>query len=300
MKTIGSLNFHHLRYFWAVAHEGHLTRAAERLHVSQSALSVQIGKLEDALGYPLFDRQGRQLVLTEAGHIVLDHADAIFAIGNELIDVMQTRGGAAGKILHIGALATLSRNFQIAFLKPLLGQEGVEIILRSGSMDHLLRLLEAHRLDAVLVNAPPPADGARPWISHLIAEQSVSLIGTKRRIGKRRKLEALLESEPLVVPTGQSSIRIGFDSMVDQLGLRPRLAAEVDDMAMLRLMARADIGLAVVPPIIVKDEIEAGLLTEAAQMPGLKETFYAITLRRRFPNPLLKTLVSSSETLMTI
>ena len=71
------INYHHLRYFWAVAHEGNLTRAAERLYVSQSAVSVQIKKLEQHLGHALFERRGRTLVLTEAGSIALEFGIAI-------------------------------------------------------------------------------------------------------------------------------------------------------------------------------------------------------------------------------
>nr|QQZ51145.1 LysR family transcriptional regulator [Phenylobacterium glaciei] len=72
-----SLNFNHLRYFWAVAHEGSLTRAAEQLNLSQSSLSVQIQKLEHQMGHPLFERVGKRLVLTEAGQISLDYADTV-------------------------------------------------------------------------------------------------------------------------------------------------------------------------------------------------------------------------------
>ncbi|MGF1525431.1 MAG: LysR family transcriptional regulator [Candidatus Competibacterales bacterium] len=286
-----TLNYHHLRYFWAVAHEGNLTRTAERLSVSQSALSVQIQKLENALGHRLFERRGRQLLLTEAGRIALDYADAIFAVGDELVGVMKTGVGAARQVLRLGALATLSRNFQMDFFAPLLGRDDVELILRSGSLGDLLQQLDAHRLDAVLVNHLPLHDSATPWISHLIAEQPVGLVGTPRRVAQRRAVAALLHTEPVIVPTVESSIRTGFDALVDGLGLEPRLVAEVDDMAMVRLLARADVGLAVVPPIVVKDEIQAGQLVEAAQLPGLSEAFYAVTLSRRFPNPLLGQLM---------
>ncbi|MBO6707515.1 MAG: LysR family transcriptional regulator, partial [Roseitalea sp.] len=74
------LNYHHLRYFREVAHEGNLSRAAERLNVAQSALSSQIRTLEARLGHALFERVGRTLVLTEVGRITLDHADRIFGV----------------------------------------------------------------------------------------------------------------------------------------------------------------------------------------------------------------------------
>ena len=288
-------NFHHLHYFWAVAHEENLTRAAQRLHVSQSAVSMQIRKLEAELGHPLFERRGKQLVLTEAGRIALDHADAIFARGDDLESALQDRGRQR-HVLRVGSLATLSRNFQLTFLRPLFGRGDVEIVIRSGAFGEMLRVLEAHLIDVLLANTAPPRDAATPWVAHAIAEQPVSLVGPPTRRRRARGLKELLGSEPLVLPAAESSIRAGFDALVERLGVRPRIAAEVDDMAMLRLLARERIGLAVVPSIVVRDELEAGLLVELAPLPQLKETFFAITLARRFPNPLLKLLLPPGGT----
>ncbi len=287
-----TLNYNHLQYFWAVAHEGNLTRTAERLNVSQSALSIQIKKLEDQIGHPLFERRGKQLVLTEAGRIALDHADVIFATGEELISTLRDRPALRQQVLRVGSPATLSRNFQLMFIRPLLGRADVEVIVRSGGLGDLLRSLEAHQLDVVLMNASPYRDAATPWISHAIAEQPVSLVGIPERIGTGGTFQALLEREPVVLPTTDTSIRVGFDALVDRLSIRPRIAAEVDDMAMIRLLARAGIGLAVVPPIVVEDELSSGMLVEADQFPQLSETFFAVTLSRRFPNPLLRQLIA--------
>ncbi len=283
-------NFHHLHYFWAVAHEANLTRAAERLHVSQSAVSMQIRKLEEELGHALFERRGKQLVLTEAGRIALDHADAIFARGEELESALHGRGKER-QVLRVGSQATLSRNFQLGFLRPVFGRDDVEIVIRSGSFADLLRGLEAHLIDVLLSNTAPPRDAATPWVAHAIAEQPISLVGAPTKRRRKRDLKELLGSEPLVLPAAESSIRAGFDALVHRLGVRPRIAAEVDDMAMLRLLARERIGLAVVPTIVVHDELQTRALVEIAPVPQLKETFFAITLARRFPHPLLKSLI---------
>lgn len=289
------LNYKHLRYFWAVAHEGNLTRAAEQMNVSQSALSMQIAKLEDELGHRLFERRGRQLLLTEAGRMALDHADTIFAAGAELLGTLGEQRNQMRQVLRVGAIATLSRNFQIGFLKPLLERSDVELVLRSGNYAELLASLEAHRLDAVLTNVALTRDAATPWVAHPIAEQPVSIIGSKGFDVAGRSLPELLGSEPLIVPTPESSIRAGFDALVERLGIRPTIAVEADDMAMLRLIARERTGLAVLPPIVVRDELASGVLTEIAQLPDLVETFHAITLKRRFPNPLLRQLFGKSE-----
>ncbi|WP_299870235.1 LysR family transcriptional regulator [uncultured Hoeflea sp.] len=287
---MAEFNYHHLRYFWAVAHDGNLTRTAERLNLSQSAVSVQIKQLEATLGHALFERRGRQLILTEAGRIALDHADAIFAAGRELIGTLQEKGRNR-QAIRIGALATLSRNFHMEFLRPILGRQDVEIILRSGTSAELLQALEALNLDAVLINRPPSRDAATPFISHRLSEQPVSLVGTPDLLRDKSGLNDLLASQPIILPTADTGVRIGFDALTERLGIRPQIAAEVEDMAMMRLLAREGVGLAVLPPIVVQDELSSGRLIEADRLPGIGETFFAVTLARRFPNPILSELL---------
>ena len=291
---MAALNYHHLRYFRAVAHDGNLTRTAARLNLTQSALSVQIRKLEAQLGHALFDRRGRQLHLTEAGRIALDHADAIFATGEELIGTLRETG-TARLALRVGALATLSRNFQMEFMRPVLGRTDIELVLRSGGAAELLRALEALNLDVVLINHAPARDVLTPFVAHRIAEQPVGLVGTPDRFRGRAGLFDLLRDHPVIVPTLESSVRAGFDALADRLGVRPQIVAEVEDMAMMRLLAREDVGLAVLPPIVVKDELATGLLVEGEEPLGVTETFFAVTMERRFPNPALRTLLQQGS-----
>jgi len=290
------LNYHHLSYFRAVAHEGNLTRAAQRLNVSQSALSAQIRKLEERLGHDLFERRGRQLQLTEAGRVALDHADAIFATGDELVATLADRRRAMRRqVIRVGALATLSRNFQVRFLRPILRHEDVVFTVRSGQLPDLLLGLETHALDVVLANHLPTRDAATPWVPHKIDEQPVSLVGRRRRIKRYDTVQSLIEREPFLLPTAETSIRASFDAFAERLGVQPRIVAEVDDMAMLRVLSRENVGITVVPPIVVKDELDAGVLVEAEQVPDLTEAFFAITPKRRFPNPLVKELLAMAD-----
>jgi len=289
-NDVPELNYNYLRYFWAVALDGSLTRTAKRLNLSQSALSVQIRKLEERIGHPLFERRNRQLHLTEAGRLTLDHAITIFATGDELLETLGETGRTR-RAIRIGALATLSRNFQIEFLRPILGEPDIDVILRSGSPAELLQALQSLKLDVVLTNQAAASDALTPFVSHRVTEQRVSLVGPPERVTGRQSLKQLLTVHPVILPTTDSSVRIGFDALVAQLGIRPQIAAEVDDMAMMRLLAREGIGLAVLPPIVVKEELASGLLIEAAKLPGIFEAFYAVTVERRFPNPMLKLLL---------
>ena len=289
------LNLHHLRLFRAVARDGTLTGAARVLNISQSAVSTQVRALEAALGQDLFERRGRALVLTEAGRIALDHAEEIFRTADDLSASLR-RAETSRKALRVGALATLSRNFQMAFLAPLLGRSDVEVVLRSGGQEDLLRGLEALSLDVVLTNLVPARDAASPYLVHRLDDQPVSLVGTPGRVPRGTgTLPELLATHPLILPTPETSLRAGFDALLDRLDVAPRIAAEADDMAMLRLLARADAGLAVLPPIVVQDELEAGQLVEVARLEGIEEVFCAVTMRRRFPNPLLAEVLAPVE-----
>lgn len=294
MATANDLDYRHLRYFWAVAKEGNLTRAAEKLRVTQSAVSVQIKKLEDTLGQPLFERAGRRLELTSAGRVALDYAEGIFAMGDELVGALGEVEGGVTRTLRVGVLATLSRNFQIAFLRPILRREDVRLRVRSGAVVDLLERLERHELDVVLSDFAPTRTEGAAWVANAIATQPVSLIGQPGR-RRRRRLETLLRDEPLVVPPPDSGVRLGLDALLARLGVRPRIHAEVDDMAMLRLVAREHEGLSVIPPIVVRDELDDGTLEEVRQLPELEETFFALTMPRQRPNRLLEGLLEQAR-----
>lgn len=288
------MNYNHLRYFWAVAHDGNLTRTAGTLNLSQSALSVQIRKLEDRLGHALFERRGRQLHLTEAGRITLDYADTIFNAGKDLLGTLSQQGRPR-QVLRVGALATLSRNFQIEFLRPLLGLADVELVLRSGTLVELLQSLETLSLDVVLTNRTPAYDAMSNFTSQPISDQPVSLIGTPNRLTGDKSLTTLLHDNPIIVPTEDSPVRAGFDRLCARQDISPTIAAEVDDMAMMRLLAREDIGLAVLPPIAVQNELQSGMLVESHHQMGLTESFHAVTVARKFPNPLLGRLLDADH-----
>jgi LysR family transcriptional activator of nhaA len=290
-----SLNYHHLHYFWAVAKEGNLTRAALRLHVSQSALSTQIKQLEAQLGQALFDRVGRTLSLTEAGHLALAHAETIFATGNELLAQLRGDGRAHRQVLRIGAVATLSRNFQENFVKLLLDRDDVSLTLQSGSLSELLSRLRVHTIDLVLSNRRVHGSSEDPWRCRRIARQPVSLVGRPRGRRKAFRFPDELGEVPLLLPGRDNDIRAAFDLMCEQRGLRYRLRAEVDDMAMLRLLARDSDSVALLPTVVVQDELRSGQLVEYAVVPDLHEDFYAISVQRHFSHPLLKALLRQSE-----
>lgn len=289
---MSQLNYHHLRYFLAIAKEGNLTKAAKRLGVSQSALSVQLKKLEESLGRSLFDRERKSLFLTEEGRMVMNYAESIFRSGEEMLATLRNRGGRFKNVLRVGAVATLSKNFQLSFLQEAFDDQELEVVIFSASMRELLNQLKAHSVDLVLSNSAVPRELEPSTRSILLAEQSVSLVAKKKyAVLPSFQFPRDLQGVPLVLPSTESGLRSSFDLLMEREGVSPLIAAEANDMAMLRLIAKQTNAITLVPPIVVQDELESGELVEIYKIPSLREHFYAITVERRFPNPYLERLL---------
>ncbi|QSI75621.1 LysR family transcriptional regulator [Niveibacterium microcysteis] len=286
------LNFHHLFYFWRVARLGHLTRAAAELHTSQSALSAQIRQFEDRLGEPLFTRQGRRLQLTDTGQLVLSYAEDIFGLGQEMLGRLDGRSEGLTR-LRVGSVATLSRNYQENWIRPALADPGVVLTLESGVLEGLLTRLLQHQLDVVLANETVPSDADRPLHCRFLGSQSISLVGPASSWkGRTLRIPEDLDGLDIALPGPRHALRAQFDALCASADVRPRLRAEVDDMAMLRLIARDSGWLTVLPEVVVQDELRAGALVTVGQSTQLQERFYAITTPRRHRIEALERLLS--------
>jgi LysR family transcriptional activator of nhaA len=177
----------------------------------------------------------------------------------------------------------------------MVGRDDVHMVIRSGSLRDLVKALEAHELDVLLTNRLPFRDSGTNWVAHLVDQIPVSLIGPQKVDVSRTPLRELLMTMRLVVPATDSGVRADFDLLVDRLGILPNIIAEADDMAMLRLLLRAGTGVGVVPPIVVRDELNIGSLHDIMPIPGLTESFYAMTQSRRFPHPLVDQLLEIAK-----
>ncbi|MGE4368987.1 MAG: LysR family transcriptional regulator [Burkholderiaceae bacterium] len=293
------LNYHHLYYFWRVATDGNLTRVAQALHVSQSALSAQIRQLETTMGVSLFERRARTLVLTESGQRVLAYAQDIFSKGEELESLLRQGIEPAVQMLRIGVLSTMSRNFVKALVSPLLQDASVRFSLHSADLTHLLDGLSKHQLDLVLSNVNVAADsalrggGRRLWQSRLLARQTVSIVGPPGDRPATRFPQGYREKR-WILPGRSSDLRTAFDGYCAVWGLDPVVVAEAEDMAMLRLLVRDSGALSVLPPVVVRDEIQQGTLVEYLAVPNVYENFYAITIKRQFVSSALNRLLTGT------
>ncbi len=294
MINLKQLNFHHLFYFWRVAKIGHLTRAAQEVHTSQSALSAQIKQLEEHLGKALFEREGKRLLLTATGQLVFSYAEEIFGLGQEMLGRLEVH--SEGMIhLRVGSVATLSRNYQENWIRPLLADPSVVLTLESGLLEGLLERLLQHELDIVLANESVPARSNRPLHCRFLGSQTVSLVGPAS-IWKNRSLRIPddLDEVDIALPGPWHALRVQFDALCARASVKPRLRAEVDDMAMLRLIARDSQWLTVLPEVVVQDELHNGSLVIIGQLPELQEQFYAITTPSLQRNPRLEVLLAGA------
>jgi LysR family transcriptional activator of nhaA len=287
------LNYHHLRHFWMIARHRSMTRAAEKLKISQSTLSEQLAGLEDWLGQSLFDRRGRGLHLTDAGRVALEHAETIFTTGHELLTRFRQSGQNRQRVLRIGAVGPLSKNLQFDFIQPILADTRTKVVVVAGALDELTRQLHEHKLDLVLSNIPLRADQENNVFNHLLGEVPVFLVGRKKLKLARPRFPQFLKDVPLFLPSRQSDVRADFDLMLADSGVEPFVHAEVDDMALLRLLALSGEGLALVSKIVVARELQSNKIKFMLRVPGLAEKFYALTVRKRFQNTWLAEIVEA-------
>jgi LysR family transcriptional activator of nhaA len=288
------LNYRHLRYFWAVATEGQLTRAARKLHVSQSALSAQIRQLEKQMGHSLFDREGRGLKLTEMGRLVLNYADGIFSLGSELVAAVNAGTPETVQRIRIGGVATLSRNYLEGFLRPVINRPRVQLTLEFGTLKGLLSRLGVHNLDLVLSNARVRSDAEVPWRCRRITRQPVCLVGPPLPRHRQFRFPQDLAGRGLLLPGPNSDVRAQFELVCEDVGIEPVIRAEIDDMATIRLLARNSDSVALVPAVVVRDELKRGELQKYCEVPRVFENFYAVTIKRQSQPEVLKRLLAEA------
>lgn len=291
--NLQQLNFRHLFAFWRVAKEGRLTHAAQALHVSQSTLSMQIRKLEDRLGETLLERRGKYLVLTGTGQQVFSYAENIFGLGEEMLGWLD--GHFEGMVrVRIGGVATMSRNYQENLFRPLMRDPSIILTIESGLLNDLVDRLLEHKLDLVLTNSPVSSGPGRPLQSKFLGSQEISLVGQTAIWGQRHlRVPEDLDGLPMALPGARHTLRAEFEALCSAANVKPLLRAEIDDMTMLRLVARDSDWLTVLPAVVVQDELESGVLMQVGQSALLRERFYAITTQQHHRLAVLDRMIEN-------
>lgn len=280
------LNYQHLYYFWMVAKSGAITRASDRLGLSQPTISSQIAAFEKTVGSQLFHRDGRRLTLTEAGRQIFDYAEQIFRLGEELNSSIRDRASANRSRLSVGVVNSPPKLVVYRLLKPVFGLDHpFQMHCYEDKRDRLLAELTLHGVDLVLSDAPvTSANGSRVY-NHMIAQSSISVFGSPRMAGKYRSGFPLsLHGAPLLMQTTNIEARRSLDEWFEDQKIRPDVIAEIEDSALLKTFASEGVGL-IVASSVVRDTIERQYELElVGEIKDVTEQFYAITTQRKSKN----------------
>ena len=291
------LNYHHLRVFWTVAREGGVTRASEKLHVSQPTVTTQVRALEQALGQKLFTRSGRRLVLTDLGRSAYRYADEIVGLGQELVDRM--KGGSPGREvrLTVGIADVLPKLIAYRILEPALRlPESVRVEGIEDAPERLLAELAVFGLDVVLADAPVgPAVRVRAY-NHLLGECGVSVFGADRLArAYRRGFPRSLDGAPFLLPRAHSALRLALDDWFEREGLRPHIVGEFDDSALMKALGQAGLGLFPAPSPIAREVCRQYDVRSMGTIESVRQRFYAITVDRKLKHPAVIAICESAR-----
>ncbi|MFW5952307.1 MAG: LysR family transcriptional regulator [Gemmatimonadota bacterium] len=292
------LNYRRLHYFRTVAHEGTITAAARVLHVSQPSISVQIQKLEKALGQRLFDRSGRSLELTAEGKVVLEYADEIFRLGRELEETVRGRLSGRPLRLVVGLSATVPNLVAYHLLSPVFGlDEPVHVVLRENRTDRLLGELSTHDVELVLADMPIPPTVSVQAYNHPLGSSPVDIFGPPLLAhASRDDFPRSLDGQPFLLPAEGYALRRSLDDWFARQDIRPRVVAEVEDIDLINVLGEAGAGMFAAPSIIADDLRVRYAVERVGRARGLTETFYAITVERRIKHPAIAAIRETART----
>jgi len=294
------VNYKHLHYFWAVAREGGVARASERLHLTPQTISGQLSLLEKYLGVDLFTRVGRNLELTEPGRLILSYANEIFSLGGELEEVIHQLPDRRTQLFRVGVVDMVPKSIAHRVLEPALQMpEPVRMICREASLDTLLAALAVHRLDLVLADRPIPATVSTRGYSHKLGECAVSFFATEQlEKTLNGDFPSCLDGAPILLPSSGSQLRSGIDQWLDKHRIHPRMIAEFDDSALMKAFGQEGAGIFIAPAAI-KAEVEWQYqVTAIGQIDEVKERFYAISVERRVLHPVVSIVVEAARKLL--
>jgi LysR family transcriptional activator of nhaA len=292
------LNYSHLQYFWAVAHEGSVVKAAERLHITPQTISGQIRLLEEAVGQPLFNRVGRRLVLSEMGHVVLEYADEIFSIGAELSQVVREQRSAGPAKLSVGIVNSIPKLIAERIVAPaLIDEDAVRIRCQEASLEQLLGELSVHKLDIVLSDQPMPQGLSLRAFNHRLGESGLTFFSQRRKAKRYQKtFPQSLNGAPMLLPSPHSALRRQLDEWFDDNSIIPHIVGEIDDSALLKAFGEAGYGVFAGPSVIDEEICKMYSMAVIGRTDAITEQFFAISPERRIKHPSVVRIIEAART----
>jgi LysR family transcriptional activator of nhaA len=296
---MSNLNYKHLHYFWVVAQEGSITRAADRLDVAVQTISGQLALLERQLGKTLFNPQGRGLVISETGRLVLGYADQIFQLGDALVDAVKNTDTESTLRLRAGISDGIPKLLAYRLLSLVTSMPvDVRLICDEGEFEDLLGDLALHRLDVVLTDRAAPAGGNLKVFSTHLGDFDNGLFATSEMVDRYKPDFPLsLNGAPLLLPTRHNVLRGRIDRWLEDNNIRPKIVGEFEDSALLNTFGRGGLGIFPAPLALtaqIASQLEAQPL---GAMPGVSEQIYAISNERRIHHPAIEVLCAAAPKL---
>lgn len=291
------LNYHHLRYFWAVAREGSIARASKLLHVSQPSISTQLRQLERFLGETLLQRHGRGLQLTDMGRFVLGYAEQIFSLGRDMLDAVRDQPTGQPLRLQVGITDVIPKHLSYRLLGPLMtADSAVRLVVHEDRPDRLLAELAVYGLDVVIADVPAAVGTKVRAFHHPLGSSAVGVFGPRRTVAPlRRGFPESLRDRPFVLPLEHAELRREFEVWMRDRGIRVRIVAEVEDSALQNTFAHRGAGLILAPTVLAADLAAAYGLASCGELPGLMARYFAITVDRRVKHPALAALLRTAR-----
>lgn len=295
------LNLNQLRCFWAVARAGGVHRASEQVHLTPQTLSGQISKLEETLGVPLFEREGRRLVLTETGRLALSYAEDIFRATGELENVLRQRpgGGERRTLFRVGIADVVPKSIIYRLLAPALElAEPVRLVCREDKLPRLLAELGIHELDLVIADAPHPPGLDVKCYSHALGSSGVAFLASAalaRTLPRKTAFPQVLGHAPLLLPGLDSALRGPLLRWLNDAGVHPQVAGEFEDGALMKAFGQAGAGVFPVPAAIAAEVCEQLAAQELGRTDELREQFWAISAERRLSHPATLAVIGAAR-----
>ena len=291
------LNLKHLRYFWAVATHGSIARASEVLYLTPQTISGQLRELEQQLNAKLFQKSGRNLVLTDTGRVVFSYADEMFRLGDELQDVLAGRTPGAALTLTVGVAMVVPKLLAYRVLEPVLKmQDRVRLVCQEAPLVDLLAELSVHKLDLVLADSPiSPALNIRAY-NHLLGESGISFFATQKKARKyAARFPSSLNNAPMLMPTASSALRRMLEQWFERQEVRPAIVAEFEDRALMKAFGEADAGIFTSPTAVEDDVVAKYGVRVIGRTDDIKEHFYAISAERRIKHPAVTAITETAR-----
>jgi LysR family transcriptional activator of nhaA len=287
-----SFNYKHLYYFWVVAKEGGISRAAEKLDMAVQTVSAQVRELERSLGYALLKPAGRGLVLTEAGLAAMQQADLIFQLGENLPARVRDAVSTPTVRLAVGICDGLPKLVVHRLLLPVIAEPHLRLLCHEGELDDLLGDLALHRLDIVLSDRPAPANPNIKLYSHPMGSSTIGWYGTPSLVAAASKdFPQSLADVPVLMPTAHTAVRHRLDQWFEHRAIRPRVVGEFEDGALLKTFAASGMGVFPAAEWVHDDLLAHYAVQRLGPCEGVTEHFFAIGTERKVQHPLVQRLL---------